>query len=161
MAPEDGSTARSISVERVIAAPPQQIFDVLADPSRHAEFDGSDTVKKTRNAPARLAEGSTFGMSMRMGVPYRVTNTVVEFEEGRRIGWWHAGHNLWRYELEPVADGTLVRETFDWSKSRAPWFVESTGFPARNRKGMEATLERLAYLVEQGTPYTRWSSPEG
>jgi hypothetical protein len=45
-----------------------------------------------------------------------------------------------------------VRETFDWSKSRASWLLESTGFPARNRKGMEATLERLAYLVEQGTP---------
>ena len=151
MPPED----RSVSVERTIAAPPQAIFDVLADPARHAEFDGSDTVKQARNAPARLTKGSKFSMSMRMGFPYRVTNEVVEFEEGRRIGWWHAAHNIWRYELEPVEGGTLVRETFDWSQSRAPWFVTTTGFPARNRKGMEATLERLAYVVEQGARQDR------
>jgi hypothetical protein len=29
--------------------------------------------------------GSTFGMSMQMGVPYSMTNTVIEFELDRRI----------------------------------------------------------------------------
>jgi uncharacterized protein YndB with AHSA1/START domain len=149
------SPDKKVTVERVIAAPPQQIFDLLADPARHADFDGSDTVKDARDAPTRLAPGAQFGMSMRMGFPYRTKNTVVEFEEGRRIGWWHPAHNLWLYELEPAPGGTLVRETFDWSKSRAGWFVTLAGFPSRNRRGMEATLERLAYLVEQGTPYTR------
>lgn len=158
--PDRSSKDRSITVERVIAAPPQQIFDLLADPARHADFDGSDTVKAARGAPARLSKGAQFGMSMRMGFPYRTKNTVVEFDEGRRIGWWHPAHNLWLYELEPVQGGTRVRETFDWSNSRAGWFVTLAGFPSRNRKGMEATLERLAYLVEQGTPYTR-GSPEG
>lgn len=146
---------RSVSVERVIAAPPERIFDLLADPARHADFDGSDTVKAARDAPRRLEQGARFRMSMRMGLPYRVSNTVVEFEEGRRIAWWHAAHNIWRYELEPTAGGTLVRETFDWSKSRAPWIVELFGSRERNRRAMEATLERLAYLVEQDTSYTR------
>jgi uncharacterized protein YndB with AHSA1/START domain len=152
---------RFVSVDRVIAAPPQTIFELLADPAQHARFDGSDTVKSARDAPRRLTQGAQFGMSMRFGLPYRVTNTVVEFDEGRRIAWWHPAHNIWRYELEPVAGGTLVRETFDWSQSRAPWFVTVARYPARNRRAMEATLERLAYLVEEGTPYTRWSSPEG
>ena len=33
------------SVERVIETPPQKIFDLLADPSRHPEIDGSGSVR--------------------------------------------------------------------------------------------------------------------
>ena len=32
------------SVERVIAAPPEKIFDLLADPARHHDIDGSGSV---------------------------------------------------------------------------------------------------------------------
>ena len=75
--------ARVVTVERFIPASPYAIFDVLADPSRHAEIDGSGTVKASRaGAPERLSLGATFGMDMQVGVPYRIKNTVVEFEEG-------------------------------------------------------------------------------
>ena len=30
---------------------------------------------------------STFGMSMKMGLPYSMTSEVIEFEENRRIAW--------------------------------------------------------------------------
>ena len=30
---------------------------------------------------------ATFGMRMQLGGPYEMTNTVVEFEENRRIAW--------------------------------------------------------------------------
>ncbi len=33
------------SVERVIPAPAEKIFDLLADPSRHREIDGSGSVR--------------------------------------------------------------------------------------------------------------------
>jgi len=29
--------------------------------------------------------GSTFGMSMKMGLPYSMVSTVIEFDENRRI----------------------------------------------------------------------------
>ena len=87
-------------------------------------------------------------MKMHQVVPYRITNQVVEFEEGRRIAWRHFGGHIWRWELEPVEGGTQVRETFDWAPSRAPWFLELIGYPARNRRGIEASLPRLAALVE-------------
>lgn len=143
-------TPRVVSVERTIRAAPSAIFDLLADPNQHARFDGSDTVKGARSDPARLSLDATFSMDMRMGVPYRITNTVVEFEEGSRIAWRHKAHNVWRYELEPGDGATLVRESFDWSNGRGKLAIELLRVPERNRKAMEATLERLAYLVEGG-----------
>ncbi len=140
---------RATSVERVIAASPDAIFDVLADPRRHSEIDGSGSVRKVREGtPERLSLGAHFGMDMKIGMPYRVDNEVVEFEEDRRIAWRHMGHHVWRYELEPVAEGTRVKETFDWAHSRAPWALELMRAPQRNRKSMESTLVRLAAVVE-------------
>ena len=72
----------------------------------------------------RLTLGATFGMKMKLGVPYPIENTVVEFEENRLIAWRHMGGHRWRYELEPVDDGTKVTETFDWSTSKAPFALE-------------------------------------
>ena len=107
---------KSVSVQRVIAAPPEKIFDVLADPAQHPVIDGSGTVKSTRGQePDRLELGTKFGMSMRLGIPYAITNTVVEFDDNRLIAWRHFGGHRWRYELEPVDAGTRVRETYDWS----------------------------------------------
>ena len=140
-----------VSVERVIHAPPEKIFDLLADPAQHSRFDGSDTVKGAHGASTRLTLGAQFSMDMRKGLPYHVKNTVVEFEDGRRIAWQHFAHYLWRYELEPVDGGTRVRESFDWANGRGKKVIEVMGLPEKNRKGMEATLERLAYLVEGGS----------
>ena len=143
-------TSRVVSASRHIAAPAETIFDLLADPARHHEIDGSDTVRGGHaDNPARLSLGDKFGMDMRMGVPYRITNEVVEFDEPRQIAWRHFGHHIWRYELEPDADGTLVTESFDWSKARVPVIYEWVGYPAKHEKNMAATLERLADVVER------------
>ena len=71
-----------VSVERVIDAPPEAIFALLADPRRHRDFDGSGTVGDAKDLPDRLRLGSTFGMSMKQGVSYSMVNEVVEFEAG-------------------------------------------------------------------------------
>ena len=99
---------RCVSRNRVIRASAATVFDVLADPSKHPAIDGSGSVKATRpGAVARLAMGSKFGMDMKVGVPYRMTNTVVEFEADRRIGWKHVGGHVWRYLLAPSANGAV------------------------------------------------------
>jgi uncharacterized protein YndB with AHSA1/START domain len=136
---------RSVSVSRVIAAAPEKIFDVLATPSGHAVIDGSGTVKGEQVGPDRLtAVGDRFGMKMKMyGVPYKMSSDVVEFEENRLIAWAHFGGHRWRYELEPVEEGTRVTETFDWSTAKAPKFIELMGYPKKHPAAMEKTLERL------------------
>lgn len=145
-----------VSVSRVIKATPEVIFDVLAVPARHVEIDGSGTVQSTRGESHRLALGSKFGMDMKMGpVPYRITNTVKEFEENRLIAWAHLGGHRWRYELEPMTvDGepaTEVTESFDWSTCNpvVGKGIELAGYPKQHPANMTATLERLAGVVEK------------
>ena len=141
------------SAERIIPAAPEAIFELLADPSRHKDFDGSGTVGEVKGGGQRLALGSTFGMAMKMGVPYSLASTVVELEENRRIAWQtrgpgpigkRVGGRIWRYELEPVEGGTRVRESRDISTESALTkpLVRLGG--GKTKKDIEGTLERLA-----------------
>ena len=145
----------SVSVERVIAAPAERIFDLLADPARHSDIDGSGTVRAPTSGAARLSLGGRFGMGMRAGLGYEMVNEVVEFEEGRRIAWQarptyrlarpFIGGRIWRYELEPVEGGTLVRETWDVSQEQVKPLVLPLAGAVRT--SMQRTLERIEELV--------------
>jgi uncharacterized protein YndB with AHSA1/START domain len=138
-----------VSRALVIQASPEQIFEVLADPRRHADFDGSGSVRGAVSGPQRLALGAKFGMDMRLGVPYRISSQVKEFEEGRRIAWAHMGGHRWRYELDPLPDGaTRVTETFDATTARSARALKLMDAYGRNARAIEETLPRLAALVE-------------
>jgi hypothetical protein len=140
--------ARSARI--VIAAPASAVFDVLADPRRHADFDGSGTVQGAATGPDRLALGSRFGMSMRLKVPYRTDNEVVEFEEGRRIAWCHFNRHRWRFELEPVGDSsTQVTETFDGRTAIFPPALLLMNAYDNNQIAVAKSLVRLKRLVEE------------
>ena len=153
------SKQRSVSVERLINAPAEDIFDVLTDPSRHCEIDGSGTLSRLTTSNAPLTLGSTFSMRIRVGIAYTVKNRVLEFEENRLITWAHWHGQRWSYRLEPQPDGgTLVRETFDWSTAKLPIGIELIGAHRKNVPSMEKTLERLAALVEIPTEGDRSSS---
>lgn len=134
-----------------VDAPAQEVFDVLADPAQHAAFDGSGTVRAQVSGPERLALGARFGMSMRIKLPYRTDNTVVEFEEGRLIAWCHFYRHRWRYELEPLDGGaTLVTETFDGRTALFPPALLLIKAPRNNQIAVAKTLVRLKAYVEQG-----------
>jgi uncharacterized protein YndB with AHSA1/START domain len=144
----------TVSVERVIPAPPQPIFDLLADPRRHRDFDGSGSVREASETPDRLTLGSTFNMAMKLGIPYTMRNEVVEFEDGRRIAWQPRpaarlargfGGRIWRYELEPVDGGTRVRETWDISEEKVKFLIRPAA--RHTRDAMTATLERIEQIV--------------
>ena len=134
-----------IRVALTVPAPAQKIFDLLASPAGHAVIDGSGSVKAPlANAPERLALGTKFGMDMKLGVKYKITNEVVEFEEGSRIAWRHFGGHIWRYILEPQADGsTKVTEEFDWKKNKSKLMLKVIGAFGKNHKSMEQTLLRM------------------
>ncbi|NCY16787.1 MAG: dimethyladenosine transferase [Actinobacteria bacterium] len=141
---------KQVSVSRIIDAEPAAIFDVLADPSKHSIIDGYGSVKQVKGDPGRLALGSTFSMRMKIVFNYSIKNTVVEFEENRRIAWRHFGRHIWRYTLEPVPGGTEVTETFDWAPALSPGMIERQGYPTKHPLAMAKTLERLDTYVTTG-----------
>jgi hypothetical protein len=154
------------TVERIIPAPAPRIFELVANPRRHKDIDGSGTVRDARDLPdldlpEQLSLGAKFGMHMEYGVEYDMVNTIIEYDENRRITWqarpgsgggWRSaffGGRIWRYELEPVNGGesTRVRESWDLTQEknkRLVWF-----YRAKTRKNMERTLERIEGLVSQ------------
>lgn len=142
--PAHDPSRKIVSVSQFVPATPQQVFDVLANPRMHPVIDGSGTVRGELHAPARLSLGAKFGMSMRVRFPYRITNTVVEFEEARQIGWRHFGGHVWRYLLTPVEGGTMVTEQFDYSHNRANWFLRAMNAVSNNEVAMRKTLLNLA-----------------
>jgi hypothetical protein len=147
-----------VSVERVIDAPASALFAVVADANRHPEIDGSGTVIKTKaGTPEKLTLGSTFGMSMKMGIPYSMSNTVIEFEQDRRIAWRTVqagplgrflGGRIWRYEFDPVDGGTKVTESWDISQDKQAFFLKHGKVGQQTATSMSKTLDRLAEITE-------------
>ena len=148
-----GHDARVVSYERIIAAPHDQIFALIADPAAQPRWDGNDNLRAAADGQRVRAVGDVFVMTLTMGSERE--NHVVEFEEGRRIAWRPAdpgqpppGH-LWRWELEPLDDGrTLVRHTYDWSELTDPKRFERARATTADR--LRASVDRLAHLAAHG-----------
>lgn len=137
----------------MINAPITHVFDLIADPRRHAQFDGSGTVQRQIQGPERLSPGATFGMAMRVRVPYTITNTVEEFEEPTRIAWRHLGRHRWRYELKALDPSTtVVTETFDGSTALFPPALKLINAYENNQKAILKSLVRLKALAEETAP---------
>ena len=134
-----------------IAATPATIFNILANPHRHIEIDGSQTIRSNISGPERLSLGAKFGMAMRLGINYRIKNKVVEFQENELIAWRHIGQWRWRYELKALGNGaTEVIESFDGSY--APpimqlWLKLRDAYPW-TQKAVAKSLVRLKEVAE-------------
>lgn len=151
-----------LTVERMIPSSPEAIFDVLADAAKHTLIDGSGMLQGAREQePERLALGSKFGMGMKLGVRYSTVNKVVEFEENRRIAWQTGpdgfagrlmGGRIWRYQLEPAPEGTLVQESWDITPDPMRMLLKLGDiYSDKTKRDMERTLGRLAELMAGGT----------
>lgn len=138
-----------LGAEIEIAAPARTIFDILADPEKHALIDGSGSVQRPLSGPKRLYKGAKFGMAMRIKVPYRITNEVISFIEDQEIAWRHLMKWEWRYELTPTESGTLVREYFDGRPARSKRWLQMTGALKANPVMIAKTLVRLKELAER------------
>ena len=130
-----------------VDAPAEEVFAFLCRPGNHPEISGDSSVKGERTGPETLTGvGDTFGMSMKMyGLPYRITNTVVEFEPGHKIAWCHPGKHRWRWEVAPVeSGGCVVTETFDMSPSPLKPVLKLMGYPKKHQPNVERSVANVA-----------------
>jgi hypothetical protein len=130
-----------------VNAPAAEIFEVVADPRRHHELDGSGTVQDTITGPDRLSADAKFSVRMKQyGFPYKITSTVIDFADGSVVEWQHPLGHSWRWELKPLTENTtLVTETFDYSRISGAKVTGLKVFGAfkHNAAGIEATLRQL------------------
>ena len=143
---------RVVSSSREIAAGPEQIFELIADPAQQPRWDGNDNLRAAPAGQRVRQAGDVFTMTLTTGAVRE--NHVVEFDEGRRIAWTPAergrrppGH-LWRWELEPAgASRTRVTCTYDWTR-----LTDRKRLPrarATTAERLRASLDRLAALAEE------------
>ena len=154
----DSGSRDVLTVQRVIPAPPEAIFDLLVDPGKHPLIDGSGSVKHARSGGRRLALGDSFGMDMKLGVAYSTRNVVVELEDNQRIAWQTLAPapldklitgRIWRYELTPVEGGTLVKETWDIRSEAALSKPAVRRMAQMTERNMTRTLERIEEIVTE------------
>jgi hypothetical protein len=128
----------------------EEIFSLLTNPHRHMDFDGSKTIQGNFSGPDELVLGSKFGMRMKLGIKYRILNTVVEYEENKRIAWRHLGRWRWRYELRAITPNqTEVTETFDGTTSVSQlWLNWRKAYPW-TQIAVAKTLVRLKEIAER------------
>ena len=159
------NSTTSIAAERTVHAFPQEVFALLADPSRHHPTEPRDWVRGSlEKQPAPITEvGQVFGMEMfntHRGGRYEMHNRVTVLEPDRAIAWAPgqrtadgeiaAGGWFWRYDLEPATDGTRVRLTYDWAETPQETIEKIGGMPAVSERYLGKSLAALAAAVEPG-----------
>jgi hypothetical protein len=128
--------SKPVEESRRIEAPAARIFEILVNPQRHIEFDGSEMLRGAVFDRPISGVGDGFSMKMnRQGTDYLMLNLVVEFEPDRRITWEPSPGDLtpaggdpsavgipagyrWGYILTPDGDdATIVTEFFDYGSA--------------------------------------------
>jgi hypothetical protein len=138
------------SASIIINAPVTRVFDVVANPHLHAVIDGSKSVKSVIYGPERLSMGDKFGMNMQIGIKYKITNTVVEYEENKVIAWRHLGRWIWRYEFREISPNqTVVTESFDGTKTPLNFWLKARKAYPFVQKAVAKTLVKLKEYCEK------------
>jgi len=146
------TSARVVSVSRQIAAEPERIFGLIADPAQQPRWDGNKNLAEAAAGQRVQQVGDVFAMRLTNGGIRE--NHVVEFGEGRLIAWRPAevgkqppGH-LWRWQLEPAGPGvTLVTHTYDWTELTDEKRLERAR--STTADNLLASLGKLAALAEE------------
>jgi len=154
-----------VSLDRRIAAPADAVFDVITDPRRHVDIDGSGMLVAT-DARRMSAVGDSFIMDMDreplgdlpMG-KYQVRNTVTKFVPHTVFEWNVGGvdqppfGHVYGYELSAVDEGhTDVTLYCDWTGVRAGSIRDR--FPIVPVHMLEKSLDNLEHIVTAGERLT-------
>ncbi len=149
--------SKKITVQRNIDASAADIFDVLSNPKRHVELDGSGFVRSDEKAERIKQVGDVFRMNMagdHMGGEYQTDNTVSGYSHNALLAWKTAPADTpppgweWMWELTPEGpNSTLVSLTYDWSHVTDKEILQKVSFPLVEKNQLEDSLGNLASAV--------------
>jgi len=148
-------------VSTVVAAPPEVVYDVVADVTRTPDLSPDVVSCRWLDGATGPVAGARFEAvnTSRAGRTWKNRPVVTVAEPGREFAFTRteplAGTIAWRYRLEPVEGGTRVTESYEVQRpvSRLGWLVIERVFRGGNRRealraGMRTTLEQLRAAVE-------------
>ena len=116
-------TGLTAIAEEVVAAPPELMWDLLADVTRIGEWSPECIRAGWLGKPGRPQPGARFTGRNRLpnGFEYEVTCVVTEADRPRAFGWVVLDDSgdparpssSWRYRIDPLpAGGSRVRQRF-------------------------------------------------
>lgn len=151
-----------LEADRMIAADPPTIFDVLRSPDGHVAIDASGMLMSAEGEAATAA-GDRFVVHMDRDSlrdfdlgEYDVTVVIETFDANREIAWSIDGTmqppmgHVYGYLLEPIEGGTLVTSYYDWSNLHEQYAGFADRFPIIAESSLRATLGILARTVAPG-----------
>jgi uncharacterized protein YndB with AHSA1/START domain len=157
-----GMETERVTASTTIDATPEAVFAVLADPSAHADIDGTGWVRESLDGDRITTAGQVFRMAMyhpnHPDQDYKIANRVEVFDEPRAIAWQPGtespetgelsfGGWIWRYDLEATGPSrTTVTLTYDWS-AVPPQVREYLQFPPFAQDHLDNSLQHLSDLV--------------
>ncbi|MEO6469191.1 MAG: SRPBCC family protein [Acidimicrobiia bacterium] len=148
-------TTGSASV--VINQNPATVFALITDVTRTGEWSPECLSGRWVGDAAGPAVGAKFegdnalvigGMTLKR---WTTTSEVTEYVPGARFAFVAEEYTTWRYDLEPVGDGTRVTESFDFTtaSSMQRFLYETVARrPASMVKGIQKTLDRMKAHLE-------------
>lgn len=150
---------KTITTSRVIDASADAIFNVLSNPERHAQIDGSGMVQSDEKSDRITAVGQMFTMNQhwdKQGGDYKTDNHVVGYDHNKLLAWKTAEAGTepagwqWVWELAPQGpDSTEVTLTYDWSAVTDSKVLKQVSFPAVSAHDLQSSLNNLAAAVSE------------
>ena len=147
------------SVTIWIDASAEAVWDVVTDIGRIGEFSPETFDAEWLDGADHPTVGARFRGHVKRnqrGPTYWSTCEVTECDHLRTFGFavLVGDHpiNHWRYDLEPVAGGTGVTESFRLQETGANklyWAALGRWRGRTNRNGMRATLEAMKAVLEK------------
>ena len=145
------------SVAVTIAAPPEALWDMVADVTRMGEWSPECYSCRWVGKRREPVAGARFvGFNRRGSARWFTTNEVEQAEPGRAFVFRTRETGVrWGYRFEPDGDGTRVTETRDLAGART-WIIRLAGpfvggvdgHAEELRAGMRKTLDRLKAAAE-------------
>lgn len=150
------------TVERYIEAPPEMLYDVIADVTRTPELSPEVVTCEWMDGSTGPAVGVRFKARNHAGrgPDWHNVPVITVAERGREFAFARtekgAGTIVWRYVFTPEGTGTRVTESYEVTRpvTLFGWFIVGVLYGNRDRRsdlrrGMTQTLQRLAALAEK------------